>query len=218
MVPNLNLFLTKLINGLAPLGKLHLLNLTAGFLTLPDELARVGFIAISISDGEDCRIIAQKPATVAMAPVLPPSSNGSLPLRRKIDAARRASNKAIWTLSTAAPAIDAEALLTDADRARVAPPCGPDRTGASRRKRACKNCTCGLAELEAKEANTGNVVLVGEDGAVEVGAGDMEKQRLISAAKAAPKATSSCGNCFLGDAFRCAGCPYLGMIWICLPD
>ncbi|KAF9233049.1 cytokine-induced anti-apoptosis inhibitor 1, Fe-S biogenesis-domain-containing protein [Melanogaster broomeanus] len=71
-----------------------------------------------------------------------------------------------------------------ADCARPVPICGPATVGTPRRKKACKNCSCGLTEIEAEEATTANV--------------------------AAPKATSSCGSCFLGDAFRCASCPYLG--------
>ena len=100
--------------------------------------------------------------------------------------------------------------MTTADRARPIPTCEPVNSDAPRRKKACKNCTCGLAELEAEEAGSGKVVLLDTDGAVEVGAGDVERERLVAAAKAAPKATSSCGSCFLGDAFRCASCPYLG--------
>lgn len=54
--------------------------------------------------------------------------------------------------------------------------------------RACKNCSCGRKELEEQ---------LGTDAA---------KKALESG-----NVSSSCGNCYLGDAFRCESCPYKGL-------
>ena len=48
----------------------------------------------------------------------------------------------------------------------------------------CANCTCGKKELYEGTITTEQL----ENGQVE----------------------SSCGKCYLGDAFRCAGCPFRG--------
>nr|CAH8872952.1 unnamed protein product [Trichobilharzia regenti] len=79
--------------------------------------------------------------------------------------------------------IDTNALLQKADFEAPAV-CGKEAVtdSAGKKKRACKNCTCGLAEIEAQ---------------------DEEREAHI------PK--SSCGNCYLGDAFRCSTCPYRGL-------
>lgn len=81
-----------------------------------------------------------------------------------------------------AETIDPDNLLDEEDFKK------PDPTllkvcGTTGKRKACKDCSCGLAqELENEgKAKVENV----------------------------PK--SSCGNCYLGDAFRCASCPYLGM-------
>ncbi|KAF8803815.1 Fe-S cluster assembly protein DRE2 [Phlegmacium glaucopus] len=212
--PKLPSLLAQIYSGLMPLGNLYLLNLTSGFQSLPSELTLAGFNVLS-SLPEEGTIIAQKPNHPPKASLsLKDRSATSVPLfklNRKTDPEKK---KALWAITStpSTPLIDAEALLTAEDKSRPVPTCEPMNAGAPRRKKACKGCSCGLAELEEEERRTGKVVLLdgsqdGEARAVE----KSEKERLIQAAKSAPKATSSCGSCFLGDAFRCASCPYLGL-------
>lgn len=98
---------------------------------------------------------------------------------------------AVQPISTGATAvkldnvIDEDSLLADASNL-IAPP--PSMSAAAAKaaddcggRQPCDNCTCGRADAVAAEQK--------------------EKQ---------PVKTSSCGKCGLGDAFRCASCPYLG--------
>lgn len=81
--------------------------------------------------------------------------------------------------------IDEDGLLGgDAGSTLLAPPPAMEANATKDDcggRKACDDCTCGRAEQEA---------------------GASKKEQ--------PVKKSSCGNCALGDAFRCAGCPYLG--------
>jgi hypothetical protein len=212
--PKLPSLLAQLLSGLNPLGTLHLLNLTSVFQTLPSELTLAGFNVLS-SIPESGSIIAQKPAHAPSSSLsLKNRPAGSVPLMKLNRKADPAKKQALWALtsSPSTPLIDAESLLTAEDKVRPVPTCEPVNAAAPRRKKACKGCSCGLAELEEEERkNTKVVILDGSQNGEAREVDQREKERLINAAKAAPKATSSCGSCFLGDAFRCASCPYLGL-------
>ena len=224
---------TQILNGLSPLGKLHILNVPSDS-ALPDELVLLGFAILdNTASPLGTTIVAQKPARSYSLKTKKPiaAANGAevlaMPLPRRVkansqDPGKKATKEALWTLvSPSTPSIDAEALLTPADRERPVA-CDPvTSSSAPRKKKACKGCTCGLAEIEKAEEEADEaeltkrlkVVLLDGDGVVEVDAAngvDKERERLKKVAESATKATSSCGMCYLGDAFRCSSCPYRG--------
>ncbi|CAG7925100.1 unnamed protein product [Penicillium olsonii] len=100
--------------------------------------------------------------------------------------------------------INEDTLLNEEDLTRpIMPQCQP-KTG--RRRRACKDCTCGLADkLEAEDkerrANADKELNV-----MKLDTGDLAELDFTVEGK-----TGSCGSCALGDAFRCDGCPYMGL-------
>ncbi|KAL8801235.1 MAG: hypothetical protein Q9223_003039 [Gallowayella weberi] len=99
--------------------------------------------------------------------------------------------------------IDEDDLLSDEDMKTTViqpPECRP-KTG--KRRRACKDCSCGLAQrLEAEDAakRTKADQQLARLQAEELSEVDFTVQGKVG----------SCGNCALGDAFRCDGCPYIG--------
>ena len=89
----------------------------------------------------------------------------------------------VYSLKTKKPVadddmVDEDDLLTEEDKATKTKEAGG---GCATRKKACKDCSCGRAELEA--------------------AGKEVKPEDL---------TGGCGSCPKGDAFRCATCPFLG--------
>ncbi|KAG0646021.1 Fe-S cluster assembly DRE2 [Hyphodiscus hymeniophilus] len=102
--------------------------------------------------------------------------------------------------------IDEDTLLTEEDLKRpvvVPPECAPR---AGKRRRACKDCTCGLAEKLAAEDVAKRDTADAQLKTLKLGADDLAEVDFTVQGK-----VGSCGNCSLGDAFRCDGCPYIGM-------
>ncbi|KAA6410330.1 MAG: Fe-S cluster assembly dre2 [Lasallia pustulata] len=106
--------------------------------------------------------------------------------------------------------IDENTLLDEDDLSRpiMQPPeCRPK---AGKRRRACKDCTCGLAQkLEAEDA----AKRADADAALSAlsSAAKLKSDELAEVDFTVQGKVGSCGNCALGDAFRCDGCPYIGL-------
>lgn len=95
-------------------------------------------------------------------------------------------------------------LLLDFSNTRsTAPECRPK---AGKRRRACKDCTCGLKEKIEAEDNAKRATADKALNTLKFGADDLAEVDFTVQGK-----VGSCGNCALGDAFRCDGCPYIGL-------
>lgn len=102
--------------------------------------------------------------------------------------------------------IDEDTLLTESDLTRPIqqpPECQPK---PGRRRRACKDCTCGLAAQLEAEDKARRAKADKDLNALRLKADDLNELDFTVEGK-----TGSCGNCSLGDAFRCDGCPYIGL-------
>ncbi|KAK1846396.1 anamorsin family protein, partial [Colletotrichum chrysophilum] len=107
--------------------------------------------------------------------------------------------------------IDEDALLTDADLSRplnIPPECAPK---AGKRRRACKDCTCGLAERIAAEDAATRAAADAALAAAAAAPVKLDTDDLAEVDFTVQGKVGSCGNCALGDAFRCDGCPYIGL-------
>jgi hypothetical protein len=128
---------------------------------------------------------------VAVASVKPTPKTYGVPLgdRTQVGAKQRkvAETSSPSTAGASDAMVDDDSFL-DEDEAAFRPTTSASDCAPGASKRACANCTCGLAEEQAGEARKLTL--------------DMLEN---------PGVDSSCGSCALGDAVRCPGCPYRGL-------
>lgn len=76
-----------------------------------------------------------------------------------------------------------------------------------KRRRPCKDCTCGLAERLEEEDRTRRTDADNNLSSVfKLASDDLNELDFTIKGK-----TGSCNSCSLGDAFRCSTCPYIGL-------
>lgn len=123
-----------------------------------------------------------------------PKSNSAAPIKitkiKKRQTKKKTKNKVSMVTLDDDDMIDEDALLADSSNLLAPPPAmsaaamknNDDCSGRA----PCDNCSCGRAEM-----------LAGKDAATKTPAKKVG-------------GSSNCGKCGMGDAFRCASCPYLG--------
>jgi hypothetical protein len=186
---------TGSIAGLRSVKKLTSALKLAGFVDLSEVEIAEGLTSdlkeglraggVSVSDEEVAKVSLA--CVMAKKPDYEVGASSQLSFSKSLSSNKVSSETVkVWSLNAMDDdigLIDSDTLLEEEDLLKPDPEalrskCGPD----SGRKKACKDCTCGMRE------------------------------QLESGKEVAPRPiTSSCGSCYLGDAFRCASCPYLGM-------
>jgi len=174
------------------------------------SLIYAGFIDIEKMDEKDCKSeenlisriyknTTQRVQRIRVSSKRPPwNPNAAKPLAflKKKSKPISSAKADVWTLAADdledddIELEDEDDLLKNESEKVIVPTFSGDmddcgESGEKRRK-ACKNCTCGRAEREANNENEN----------------DTKKIKM--------EPVSACGSCGLGDAFRCSTCPYLG--------
>jgi hypothetical protein len=116
------------------------------------------------------------------------AKGGSLKERREKKAESKDSNPWAGKLSNDTEMVDEDDLLNEEAKNGGEIKTFAKESDCLTKAKACDNCNCGRKELEEG-------IEMSEERRKELESGNVK---------------SSCGKCYLGDAFRCATCPYLG--------
>ncbi|KAJ2002488.1 electron carrier [Coemansia thaxteri] len=172
---------------------------------LTQQLKFAGFVEIQTEAQQPSGVAASGPVVTARILAAKPAYNvgaaAALSFGKRAKAGSEAVAKRAWMLNVDSDSDEAEiedqdGLLEEEDLAKPSAASLVRPDGAAPKRKACKNCTCGLAE--GKEVDE------------SAGCAPTDKPKRVTKPVDVVTVKSACGNCSLGDAFRCTSCPYLG--------